>query len=268
MRKAWALRLLVDWFQLHLVLSAYHRLLQILLGEDHLVPQGIRMLVGVLEDAAPVYLNHEPKGAYKCEEVMTAVNTYMWSWADEQACSLAHVLPNFSCLAKQFQLGEANRCRRPTLDNDHSSGHCNGPTAGTDKNDAHVPGVFDANISVYWLLKTARPSKLPSGRMPCLNYHVHGSCSPTCPYLWTTSSTQQKIWQLWPSTWPSTALPPKQHRPRPEFACALRRRALPCQKPRAWAHKFHFANQPMTPPTNATIHSPSTLRLLRHNLVS
>jgi hypothetical protein len=199
MRKARALRLPVDWFQLHLVLGAYHRLLQILLGEDHLVPHGIRMLVGVLEDAAPVYLNHELKGAYKCAEVMTAINTYMWSWADEQARSLAHVLPNFGRLAEQFRLREwkppalpaqlraaikpavaAAATHRATTSTALAAAA--GPTAGTDKNDARVPGVLDANISVFWLLRTAKPSKLPSGRVPCLNYHVHGSCSTTCPY--------------------------------------------------------------------------------------
>jgi hypothetical protein len=198
MKKARALRLPVDWFQLRMVLGAYHRLLQILLGKDHPVPQGIRMLVGVLEDAAPVYLKHELKGAYKCAEVMTAVNTYMWSWADQQARRLAHVLPNYGRLAEQFQLrdwkppalpAQLRAAIKPATAAAAAAAHrstaTTAPTADTDKNDkndARVPGVFDANVSVYWLLKTARPSKLPSGRMPCLNYHVHGSCSATCPY--------------------------------------------------------------------------------------
>jgi hypothetical protein len=44
-------------------------------------------------------------------------------------------------------------------------------------------GVYEGALSVAKMLKVKFPSKLPSGRTPCLYYHVHGSCSRTpCPY--------------------------------------------------------------------------------------
>jgi hypothetical protein len=50
-------------------------------------------------------------------------------------------------------------------------------------NPTRKPGVYDGNISVARLLRIKTPDKLPSGRIPCLYYHVHGSCSRMpCPY--------------------------------------------------------------------------------------
>jgi hypothetical protein len=44
-------------------------------------------------------------------------------------------------------------------------------------------GVYDGAMSVAKMLKVKFPTKLPSGRVPCLYYHVHGSCARSpCQY--------------------------------------------------------------------------------------
>jgi hypothetical protein len=83
-KKSHMLQLPTDCFQLRMVLGAHHRLLQIQLGEEHVLPLGILQLIGVMEDLAPIYLNNCIKWAQQCAKLMSAIDIYTWSWADQQ----------------------------------------------------------------------------------------------------------------------------------------------------------------------------------------
>jgi hypothetical protein len=83
-KKSHSLKLPTDWFQLCQVFGAYHRLLQILLGEDHDLPLGILNLFKVMDHLAPIYLNEWFKGAQQCTELMTSIDIYTWSWVKQQ----------------------------------------------------------------------------------------------------------------------------------------------------------------------------------------
>jgi hypothetical protein len=81
-KKSRSLQLPTDWFQLRLVLGAFHRWLQILLGEQHCLPMGILRLFTALDKLAPLYLNAWIKGPQQCAELMTSIDIYTWSWVD------------------------------------------------------------------------------------------------------------------------------------------------------------------------------------------
>jgi hypothetical protein len=49
-KKSRRLRLPTSWFQLRLVLGAHHRLLQILVGKQHVVPWGMLDFITVMDD--------------------------------------------------------------------------------------------------------------------------------------------------------------------------------------------------------------------------
>jgi hypothetical protein len=61
-KKSCSLQLPTDWFQLRLVLGAFHRWLQILLGEQHCLPVGILRLFTAMDKLAPLHLNAWIKG--------------------------------------------------------------------------------------------------------------------------------------------------------------------------------------------------------------
>jgi hypothetical protein len=86
-KKSRSLQLPTDWFQLRLVLGAFHRWLQILLGEQHCLPVGILRLFTAMDKLAPLYLNAWIKGPQQCAELMTCIDIYTRSWVEQQQSS-------------------------------------------------------------------------------------------------------------------------------------------------------------------------------------
>jgi hypothetical protein len=180
-------------FQLCMVLGAYHRLLQILLGEEHVLPLGILQLIGVMEDLAPIYLNDWIKGPQQCAELMSAIDIYTWSWADQQQHTDDPVLPDFGLLAQKLRLRDwtppplsakiSAVVRGLPATGTAATKSTPGPMAEAAVNTNREPSVFDGHLSVAKLLKVATPPRLPNGNVPCLFYHIHGLCSRSpCPY--------------------------------------------------------------------------------------
>jgi hypothetical protein len=195
-KKSRSLQLPVDYFQLELVLFAYHRWIQILLGEQHPVAMGIRSLVMAMGKLKAADLYEALKGPQRCAELMAAIDVYTWSWADEQECSDAPVLPQYERLAQQLRLRD---WKPPVLSakllavvKPPPSGPAGGnrraaapvaAAAAAVVNKDHEPGVYDGNMAVNKLLQKAYPPKLPCGQMPCLFYHVGARCTRSpCPY--------------------------------------------------------------------------------------
>jgi hypothetical protein len=105
LRKARSLDVPTDWFQLRLVLGAYHRLVQILLGEQHCVPLGLLALIELMDDlAATAGLNTRFQGARPCAEFMCTLDIYTWSWANQQERSLGPVLPWYALIGEELHL--------------------------------------------------------------------------------------------------------------------------------------------------------------------
>jgi hypothetical protein len=152
-----------------------------------------------MDHLAPIYLNEWIKGAQQCAELMTSIDIYTWSWVEQQQASVMPVSPEYGLLAQKLRLREwsppplsaktvavvkptENR-RGTTSATSPAAPKLAAPTAPAVVNTAREPGVYNGNISVARLLRVKTPDKLPSGRIPCLYYHVHGSCSRTpCPY--------------------------------------------------------------------------------------
>jgi hypothetical protein len=200
--KSRTMKLPVDWFQLRQVLGAHQRWLEILLGETHVVPSDLLRLLGVMDHMAATDFNATCRGARPCAEIMCAIDTYTWSWADQQARSATPVDPRYVLLAEEFQL---RKWRPPTLPAQllamikpaatgatHRGSATVAPTAQPSAaasgtfvaavNDNREPGVFDGSIAIWKLLQVATPPKLACGEVPCLYYHVHGSCRTVCKY--------------------------------------------------------------------------------------
>jgi hypothetical protein len=94
-----------DWFQLRLVLGAYHRWVQILLGEQHCVPLGLLALIELMDDlAATAGLNTRFNGARPCAEFMCTLDIYTWSWANQQERSPGPVLPRYALIGEELHL--------------------------------------------------------------------------------------------------------------------------------------------------------------------
>jgi hypothetical protein len=193
--KSRSLKLPTDWFQLRLVFIAYHRYLQILLGEQHAVPLG---MLHLFEEAAANYLYGAMDGAKSCTELMFAVDVYTGSWAEQQDKSDAPVKPEYEDLAKELRL---RKWKPPALPAKllaalkPAAGAVGGNRRGAAPvivpmavglavmNSDRKPGVYDGTISVNRLVTVKTPSNLPSGPMPCLYYHVGGKCTRNpCPY--------------------------------------------------------------------------------------
>jgi hypothetical protein len=186
-KKAIQLCLPATYMQLRLVLGAYYRWLQILLGEAHLVPAGFRIVVDTLDDLqASNRLEGKFETALKCTGFLQSVQNYVWEWADRQARSDTPTPTEFALLARELRLGSYKapnlsplllaKCAAP------------GPRATTTATTptkvrlAHrVHGVFDASVSVVKLLRIAVPPPI-GNRAPCLNFHVRGECTTDCKY--------------------------------------------------------------------------------------
>jgi hypothetical protein len=198
-KKSRLLQLPTDWFQLRLALGAYHRWLQILLGEQHPLPVGIFHLFTALDKLAKLYLNAWIKGPQQCAELMTSIDIYTWSWVEQQQSSATPVDPDYQRLAQQLRLREWSPPSLPAAilavvkptGNRNTTAPASGATAFKAStltgpvavNANREPGVYDGALSVAKMLRIKFPDKLPSGRTPCLYYHVHGSCSRNpCPY--------------------------------------------------------------------------------------
>jgi hypothetical protein len=183
-KKSRALQLPVDWFQLRLVFLAFHRFLQILLGEQHVIPLGILNLFTVMEDLAASDLYKAMDGAKQCTELMAAVDVYTWSWADQQERSPTPVAPEYGLLAQELRLRKWKPPDLPAtllavlkpLPATAGGGPCHGaapapaPAAAGPAaiNPAREPGVFNGSVSVNKLVQVATPSKILGNQVPCL----------------------------------------------------------------------------------------------------
>jgi hypothetical protein len=175
-KKSCSLKLPTDWFQLRQVFGAYHRLLQILLGEDHNLPLEILNLFKVMD-----HLNEWIKRAQQCAELMTSIDIYTWSWVEQQQASAMPVSPEYGLLAQKLRLHEwsppplsakivaivkpTENCRGTTTATSPAAPKSAAPTAPAVVNPTRESGVYDGNISVARLLQVKTPDKLPSGRI-------------------------------------------------------------------------------------------------------
>jgi hypothetical protein len=196
------MKLPVDWFQLQQVLGAHQRWLGILLGEAHVVPSDLLWLLGDMDHMAATDFNATCRGASPCAEKMCVIDTYTWSWADQQARSTTPVNPRYVLLAEEFQLckwklpmlpAQLLAMIKPATTGENHRGSAGvaamaQPSAAASStfitvvNDNWEPGVFDGSIAIWKLLQVATPPKLACGEVPCLYYHVHGSCRLVCIY--------------------------------------------------------------------------------------
>jgi hypothetical protein len=177
-------------------------LLEILLGKAHVIPSDLLQLLGIMDHMATIDFNVTCHGICPCAEIMCAIDTYAWSWADQQAHSATPIDPHYILLAEEFQLC---KWRLPTLPAQLLAVINPAPTSGTHQglvapaamappsaaasgafvlvvNNNWEPGVFDSIIAIWKLLQVATLPKLACSKVPCLYYHVHGSCHMVCPY--------------------------------------------------------------------------------------
>jgi hypothetical protein len=169
------------------------------LPPQHCLPVGILRLFTAMDKLALLYLNTWIKGPQQSAELMTSIDIYTWSWVEQQQSSPTPVDPDYPRLAQQLRLREWSpptlpaailSMVKPTGSRSATASASGlaalkastlmGPVA---VNANQEPGVYDGAMSVAKMLKVKFPSKLPSGRTPCLYYHIHGSCSRNpCPY--------------------------------------------------------------------------------------
>jgi hypothetical protein len=218
------------------------------LGKAHVIPSDLLQLLGIMDHMATIDFNVTCHGICPCAEIMCAIDTYAWSWADQQAHSAMPIDPRYILLAEEFQLC---KWRLPTLP---AQLLAVGPTRDWQHQWPWHHHQQQPVVRLSWWSTT-------TGNRACLTASLQsGSCYkwPHCPNwhaaryraftttsmgvaTWsvhtipTTESTWWWKWLCWSSTWLNTV---RQQRPwprGPESAHAMCRRVQPCEEHRAWA---------------------------------
>jgi hypothetical protein len=192
-KKAIQLCLPATFLQLRLVLGAYYRWLQILLGEAHLVPAGFREVVDTLDKMqASSGLEGKFSSAKACAGFLQVVQNYMWEWADRQAYSDTPTPSEFALLARDLRLSNTDfekvtlsplLTKKASPAAPRTSPQTSSQTPTTVRLAHRVHGVFDESILVAKLLEAEVPPRI-GNRPPCLNFHVRGQCTTGCKYAY------------------------------------------------------------------------------------
>jgi hypothetical protein len=199
-----AIKLPDSWTQARRIFCAYHRWVQILLGELHALPLAFHAMVMEL-DAMSVTLEER----CRLERTFTAglfqsihLRTYRWV-AQQQVSSTTIPGPNYKAVSESLDLGEwfapalsphterllpalARPPARPSLALSPTVAPKAEPTPPRTVVDLpvsdRVTGIYDIALALGPIINLGAKS-IPSnntGQQFCLNYHVKGSCHSAC----------------------------------------------------------------------------------------
>jgi hypothetical protein len=205
--KAQVLNLPATGTQFLSVCFAFHRLLQILLGERHLAAVHFFALVRIFQRTIETELRDKVNSKFGCAGLMRSIDLATNNWITEQVKTDTPLFPSYERMGEALlgaqwrppplpELWKAvalppkpsyiappsqRSPKPPTAQQAPAQSNQAGPAAtsptvvtSTDK----VAGIFHENIDLGVLRQGLQPGEMDS--LPCLRYHLKGKCFDSC----------------------------------------------------------------------------------------
>jgi hypothetical protein len=204
-----AVKLPDSWPEIKRILFAYHRWLQVLLGENHIVPIAFQAMAEQMEGLSVELESKARADRQFGAGLLQSVHYHTWTWVNKQQRSETAVAPpDYASISEGLSLGKwfapklpphMERLLAPTPTPGRTAlAHASLPSPAPPPAQTQAPakikvpvelpigdrvtGIYDPNYPV------GRVIRLVKGQVPhnatkqqfCLNYHVVGSCSSTC----------------------------------------------------------------------------------------
>jgi hypothetical protein len=204
-----AVKLPDSWPEIKRILFAYHRWLQVLLGENHVVPIAFQAMVEQMEGFSVELESKARSDHHFGAGLLQSIHYHIWMWVSKQQRSETAVAsPDYVSISEGLSLGKWFAPKLPPhmecllmpapTSGRTASAQASSPAPAPPPAPNQVPakikvpaelpigdrvtGIYNPNFPVGRVICQAK-GQVPHNATKqqfCLNYHVVGTCSSTC----------------------------------------------------------------------------------------